>query len=62
VSLACTEVDTAVTVTVTEEVKGNEGLQDEEKRRLAVLAQVHRFLRQLDKRRHDKSLKTRGET
>jgi len=62
VSLACTEVDTAVTVTVTEEVKVNEGLQDEEKRRLAVLAQVHRFLRQLDKRRHDKSLKTRGET
>ncbi len=61
-SLACTEVDTAVTVTVTEEVKVNEGLQDEEKRRLAVLAQVHRFLRQLDKRRHDKSLKTRGET
>jgi len=60
--LACTEVDTAVTVTVTEEVKVNEGLQDEEKRRLAVLAQVHRFLRQLDKRRHDKSLKTRGET
>jgi len=49
-------------VTVTEEVKVNEGLQDEEKRRLAVLAQVHRFLRQLDKRRHDKSLKTRGET
>ena len=61
-SLACTEVDTAVTVTVTEEVKVNEGLQDEEKRRLAVLAQVYRFLRQLDKRRHDKSLKTRGET
>ena len=61
-SLACTEVDTAVTVTVTEEVKVNEGLQDEEKRRLAVLAQVHRFLRQLDKRRHDKSLKTREET
>ena len=61
-SLTCTEVDTAVTVTVTEEVKVNEGLQDEEKRRLAVLAQVHRFLRQLDKRRHDKSLKTRGET
>ena len=60
--MACTEVDTAVTVTVTEEVKVNEGLQDEEKRRLAVLAQVHRFLRQLDKRRHDKSLKTRGET
>ena len=60
--MACTEVDTAVTVTVTEEVKVNEGLQDEKKRRLAVLAQVHRFLRQLDKRRHDKSLKTRGET